>query len=420
MSLLIRNARVLLAFTKPPAAPLRGAAMGRWPILDRADVLIEGERIASVGDSALWELHPDTVVIEAAGRVLQPAFVDCHTHACWAGDRLEEWELRRAGTPYLEILKRGGGIMSTVRAVRAATDRELSDLLGARLHRMLRLGSGTIEVKSGYGLSTRDELRMLRAIANAAGSFPGTVVPTALLGHAIDADAASPAQFIEHTLSTTLPAVHAEFPGIAIDAYCEQGAWSLEDCRRLFDLARALGHPIRIHADQFNSLGVIALNSEWSRGGGADTCFRSIDHLEATGRESLAELAATATIGVLLPCTGFHTDGRYADGRTFIDAGGAAALATNANPGTSPTFSMPMAIALAVRFNRLSVTEAIAAATVNAAAVLGMSDRGIVTPGSCADLMLLTGTDERLLAYEFGDSQIATLIIGGRLVDSFR
>lgn len=410
MKLLIRDARVLLAFPHHPGAALRGRGMGEWPTLDRADVLINGPVIESVGERLPRAAGIEE--IEAGGRVLMPGLVDCHTHACWVGDRLDEWELKRAGVAYLEILKRGGGIMSTVRAVRAASESDLASTLSGRLARMLALGSTTVEVKSGYGLSTRDELKMLRAIVAAAGTARATVIPTALVGHAIDADAASPDAFIAQTVEETVPAVAQEFPGIAFDAYCEQGAWPLEACRRLFDRARSLGHPIRVHADQFNRLGVLELNREWSRG---RTGFASIDHLEATEPGGLRELASTPTIGTLLPCTGFHTDGRYADGRGLIDAGGAAALASNANPGTSPCLSMQMAIALAVRFNRLTVKESLAAATVNSAAVLGLFDRGVVAPGTRADLVLLGTGDERQLAYEFGGNQADLVITGGRV-----
>ncbi len=416
MSLLIRNARVLLACDSHPHQPLRGCAMDNWPVLDRADVLIVGSTIAQVGKDLPDPPGHTDAELDAQGRVLMPAFVDCHTHACWAGNRYDEWDLKRSGVSYLDILNRGGGIMSTVRAVRAATQRELKDLLAIRLARMLALGSSTIEVKSGYGLSTTDELKMLRAIFDAAASFPGTVVPTALIGHALDTDAPSPEAFVKCTIEETLPAIHAEFPGVAIDAYCEHGAWSLADCRSLFDRARSLGHPIRVHADQFNNLGIVALNAQWCTPSAPHAGFRSIDHLEASDTLTLAALAATPTIGTLLPCAGFHIDGRYANGRALIDAGGAVALATNANPGSAPCFSMQMAIALAVRCNQLTVREALAAATVNAACVLGLMDRGVVCPGTRANLALLSMHDERQLAYEFGDNQIDHQVVNGALL----
>ncbi len=389
--------------------------------IDRTDILVGRDVIAAVGHSL--SMPPGVRVIEAGGRIVLPGFVDCHTHACRVGDRLDEWALLLAGAPYEAIAGGGGGILSTVRAVRAAPQDALADALSARLALMLREGTTTVEVKSGYGLSTDDELKMLRAIAQAADEFQGTVVPTALIGHAIDP--ADPG-FVRRTIVETLPAVTKEFPGITIDLYCERGAWSVEDSLSLIDHAREAGHPVRVHVDQFNALGL--LPQALVRG------VRSADHLEASTPEDLARLAASDTIGVLLPCTGFHLDvrlrdhadssnpciPRYADARAIIDAGGAVALATNDNPGTSPCPSMPMAIALGVRKLGLSPAEAIVASTVNAAAVLGLGDRGTIVPGQRADLVLLRHRDERELAFEFGGNPVDAVICGGEVVSGTR
>jgi imidazolonepropionase len=404
LSLVIRNARVL---TLAGPRPRRGAALKDLAIYTRADVVIDKGRIESVG--AGTAARGQGQEIDAAGRVLMPAFIDCHTHACWAGTRLDEWQMKLKGTPYLDILKAGGGIMSTVRAVRKASGEELVRLLQSRLAAMIHAGSATIEVKSGYGLSTADELKMLRAIDTArklqiqAGG--ADIILTALLGHAIDPDTPN---FIDRTLSETLPGVSKAFPGIAIDVFCETGSWSLADTVRLLEKARTLKHPIRVHADQFNSLGMIP---EAIRLGAT-----SVDHLEASTDADLDKLAASSTFGVILPCCGFHVDGRYARARRFIDAGGLLALATNYNPGSAPSPSMPFAIALAVRHCGLAIPEAIAAATVNPACLLGLSDRGQVAPGQRADLLLLNHTDERMLAFEVGGDPVDALIIGGKSV----
>jgi imidazolonepropionase len=399
MNLVIRRARVLTL--AGDVRPRRGTALRELGVLPEADVLIAGDRIAAVGRSL--EAPSGTAEIDAAGRVVMPGFVDCHTHACWAGDRLDEWEMKLRGVPYLEILRKGGGILSTVRAVRAASEDELADNTLARLRRMLRNGTTTAEVKSGYGLSTEAELKMLRAIRRAAGDWPGTVVATALLGHAVEGDAG---EFVQRTIEETLPAVSREFPGVAVDAFCEVGAWSCDACEALFQRAAAAGHPCRVHADQFNSLGMVPAAVRLGA--------RSVDHLEATTDDDLACLAASETFGVILPGTGFHTDGRYARARRFVDAGGALALATNCNPGSAPLQATPFAIALAVRFCGLTPAEAIAACTVNAAALLGLRDRGTIAPGQRADLLILGGRDERLLAYEMGDSAVETVICAGR------
>ena len=399
MSLLIRNARILTLAAGP--RPRRGTELGELAIVPAGDVFITEGRISAVGPKV--ETAADAEVLEAQGRVLMPGFVDCHTHACWAGDRLGEWEQRLRGVPYLEILKAGGGIHATVRAVRAATKKQLAAHLKERLAAMLREGTTTVEIKSGYGLQTEEELKMLRAIVRAGHEWPGTIVPTALLGHAFEDNLEDYARMV---VKEMLPAVAKEFPGVTVDAFCEDGAWSREACVKLFEKA-AKHHPLRVHTDQFNSLGMIP---EAIRLG-----VRSVDHLEAATKADLTALAQSRTMGVILPCTGFHVDGRYARAGSLVSQGGAVALATNCNPGSSPSHSMPLAIALAVRFCGLSPAEAIAAATVNAAAVLNLSDRGTIAPGQRADLLLLHHKDERALAYELGGNPVDKVICHGQI-----
>lgn len=401
--ILIRNARVLTL--AEGSRPRRAHALANLAPLDGEDVLIQHTAIAAIGPQL--EAPPHATIIDAAGRVLMPAFIDCHTHACWASDRLDEWDLKLGGATYLEILQSGGGIMSTVRAVRTATREQLAVSLLARLNAMLAEGTTAAEVKSGYGLSTVDELKMLGAIADAADRWPGRVRMTACIGHAKDPDT-DPAAFVDRTIHETLPAVHAAFPDCTIDAYCEQGAWSLDETVRLFEAAADLGHRVRVHADQFNELGML----DAAIGLGAV----SVDHLEATSPAALTRLAESETMGVMLPCSGFHIDARYADARRFVDAGGALAIATNCNPGSAPCHSMPMAIALAVRANRLTPAEAIAACTVNAAGLLGLGDAGTIEPGQRADLILLRHHDERMLAYEFGGRHADTVICNGHII----
>ena len=438
---LIRGARVL---TLAGDGARRGAEMSDLGVLSCADVVVRkgvvaeirarkdeqrgGEPLAAPFTLALCratgereeagmergsdglEARPtggrrEETVIEAGGRVLMPAFVDAHTHACWAGERLDEWDMKLRGASYLELLKAGGGIMSTVRAVRAASEDELYEGLMERLGWMLRGGTTAVEVKSGYGLTTDDELKMLRAIARAADGWPGFVSPTACIGHAIDREQND---FVERTISETLPAVHTEFPGITIDGYCEDGAWTLDETIRLFEAGKKLGHPLRIHADQFNSLGMVPA----AIGLGA----RSVDHLEASSDEDLRRQAVGDSFGVMLPCSGFHTDGRYGDGRAFIDAGGQLVIATNVNPGSAPCSSMPMAIALAVRYLGIRAAEAVSACTANAASLLGLADRGAIAVGKRADLVLLRWRDERELGHTFGGDPVAMVMCGGRVV----
>ncbi|MCR9076714.1 MAG: imidazolonepropionase, partial [bacterium] len=376
----ITNARILTL--AGPDTPRRGTAMRELAPIDRGSIVLRDGRIESVAESV--EIPDDAEPIDAQGRVVMPAFVDCHTHACWAGDRLDEWELKQRGATYLEILESGGGIMSTVRAVREASVEQLFETLLDRLNWMLAEGTTACEVKSGYGLSTKDELKMLDAIVLADQNWAGRASPTACIGHAKDADVAD---FVDRTVSETLPAVHERYPGVTIDAYTEQGAWSVEETVRLFSAAKELGHPLRIHADQFNALGMLEAAIELGA--------LSVDHLEATEPDSLMKLAASETMGVMLPCSGFHVDDRYGDGRAFIDANGALAIATNVNPGSAPCLSMPMAIALATRKLGITAAEAITACTFNGAHLLGFDDQGTLEAGKRADLVMLRHRDER-------------------------
>jgi imidazolonepropionase len=426
MSLVIRRCRAL-CLDSGPAGPRTGAAMNELSIRDGVDVIVRGGKIEAVGESLT--IPPGGQVIDAHGDILLPGFVDCHTHLCWAGDRLGEWSKRLDGVPYLDILKSGGGIMSTVRAVRETPLVTLTELVRRRLDTILRHGVTTVEVKSGYGLCTEAEIKMLRATRDAAITWPGTVVLTALLGHAIDPDVGA-AKFVDRTIHETLPAVHAEFPGVAIDVFCEEGAWTLADAVRLLQTARELGHPIRAHADQFNSKGLV---SEAVRLGAL-----SVDHLEQTTPREMEVLARSHTFGVGLPVTSLGTttvphrprEGapgftgmtppiKFANLRDLIDKGGRACIATNANPGSSPTCSMPFAIALAVRFCGLSIPEAITAATVNPAVMLGFHDRAVIALGKRADLILLRHSDYRELAYELGGDPVRAVIVHGQVARYF-
>jgi imidazolonepropionase len=399
MSLLIRHARIVTLAAGE--RPRRGAALRELGVIERGDVLVRDGLVAAIGPTL--EAPPDAQQIEAGGRVLMPGFVDCHTHACWAGDRLADWEMELAGASHTKILAAGGGNLATVRAVREATRKQLAAALRLRLDALLREGTTTVEVKSGYALRVEDELTMLHAIARAAQEFPGTVKPTALLGQVFDGD---PLDYARTVVRDILPGVAKEFPGITVDAYCEKLGWPVEACVKLFEKARK-HHPLRVHADQFVSLGMIP---EALRLGA-----RSIDHLEASTDADLAALAESHAFGVILPLAGFQINGRYARARKFADAGGLLALATDYNPGTAPSSSMPFAIALAVRACRLTPAEAIAAATVNPATLLGYSDRGTIAVGQRADLILLRHKDERALAYEFGGNPVDLVIAAGKI-----
>jgi len=411
---LFTNARILTLAQRGAAGPRRGEAMRELGVLERGFVHVVDGHIAAVGaGDPPAEITAGRTSLD--GRVLMPAFVDCHTHACWAGDRYGEIAQRLAGVPYLDILKAGGGIMSTVRATRDAFAHDpsgaaLRAVLAQRTDAMRRRGTLAIEVKSGYGLDRATELAMLEAVhalaVDAAREGDGFFVPTFLGAHAIDGDEDA---YCARVVEEVLPEVVARFGGIACDAYCESGAWSPAWTRRLFERAQALGCPLRVHVDQFNELGFLETALEMGA--------RSVDHLEATSRDGLVRVARSRSTAVLLPGCGLTLDGRYANGRILIDEGGAVAIATNCNPGSSPIVSMPLIIALAARFCGLTHAEAITAATYNAACVLGLErETGSIEAGKRAHFVVLPTRDERSLAYEWATAEPADVYAGHRFL----
>lgn len=405
--ILIADARILTLAGS--AEPRRGRDLRELNVIEEGFILLEDGKVAAIGSGrAPKSMLADSQRIDAEGRVAMPCFVDCHTHACWAGNRFSEYEMRLGGAEYLDILRAGGGIMSTVRAVRAATQEALTELLVERLARMASGGTGTVEVKSGYGLTVEDEMKMLRAIRAAAKRTPQIVVPTFLGAHAVDPEQSDA---VDKTISEALPAAAMEFPGITCDAFCEVGAWSVTETRRLFESAAALGCRLRIHTDQFNSLGMTRLAVEMGAA--------SVDHLEALSPGDLHYVARSSTIAVALPMSGFQLDQRYAPVRELIDAGAAVAIASNLNPGTALVSTMPAVASLAVRRLRITPQEVIAATTYNAACVLGLQDEiGSLEEGKRADVQLLECRDERELGFDGGLPCPRCVIIDGRIVST--
>ena len=405
---IILNARIITL--DEGDIPRRGDAMGNLGIVEHGFVLVRDGLIDQIDsgspEESVFEKSDELVVIDAEGRVVLPTFIDCHTHSCWAGSRLNEFEAGLSGVSYLEILADGGGIMSTVRSVREASQEELATSLVGRVALLASLGTTVVEVKSGYGLTTEDELKMLRAIHDASQEVPQLISGTFLGAHAIDPEVAN---FAKIVIEETLPAVANEFPNITCDAYCEEGAWSVDETTKLFERAIDLGCPIRAHVDQFNSLGMLAKAVELGA--------ISVDHLEHSTDKELALLAKSETIGVLLPASGFCLNDKYARGRAIIDMGCAVAIATNFNPGSAPMPSMPFAIALACRRLGLSPAEAITATTVNAACVLGLHEQvGRIKVGFRGDIQLLDCEDERDLAWQICGGGPLLVSIAGEIV----
>ncbi|MFP4393728.1 MAG: imidazolonepropionase [Anaerolineales bacterium] len=417
-TLLVHSAAQLCTVPLHDGGPQRGAALGDVGIIEDGAVLIEAGEIVAVGKTSTLRARAQADrEIDAGGRVVCPGFVDPHTHVVWMGDRAEEFERRVAGMSYMEIMAAGGGIMATVRATRAASVAALVDATRPRLDRMLRLGTTTVEAKTGYGLATAAEVRELQAMVELSRSHPMTVVPTFLGAHAVPpAYQDQPDAYVDLIISEMLPAIAEAAEALDLsrppfcDVFCEEGAFDLAQSRRILEAARALGFPLKIHVDEFEALGGTRLAVELGA--------TSADHLVATPSDEIAALGASDTAAVSLPCTPFglgHHD--YTPARELLTAGGILALATDCNPGTAWCESMPFAIALACRYLHLTPAQALVAATLNASAALGLDQRvGSLTPGYAADLLVLELPDYRHLGYRFGGNPVGMVIKAGEVV----
>lgn len=380
-------------------APLRGAALGAVDVLDDAYVLCDGATIQAVGRMRdLPRLGDDVEELDGRGLCAIPGLVDCHTHACFGGDRVEDFSLRAGGATYEELHAAGGGILSTVRATRAAGEDGLREAV--RRHRgwMLRAGTTTFEAKSGYGLDRETELAQLRAIRAEGG------IPTFLGAHTTPPEHADADAYLDFLLADVLPAA-AELAEAA-DVFLERGAFDARQARRYLQACAAAGLALRLHGDQFTESGAIALAIELGA--------RSVDHLEATGDDGIRTLAASQVVGVLLPASALFLGRPMPPGRALVDAGAAVALATDFNPGSAYCESLPITCSLAATQLGLSPAESLSACTVNAAHVLGRADRlGRLAPGYAADVVLLDAPDWRYLAYHLGGEVVATVVVGG-------
>jgi imidazolonepropionase len=401
--------------------PQRGPALGDLGIIENGAVAWRGEAILAVGPTKeIIRRHPGAKRIDAGGRVVMPGFVDPHTHLVWAGDRAGEFEQRLLGASYQEIMAAGGGIVSTVRQTRAAPVEALVQAAQPRAWRMLAHGTTTAEAKTGYGLDTQTELRILEAVLRLDASTPLRLAPTFLGAHAVPPEYAGRTNdYVQLLIDDMLPAVRAWWAEHApdrqlpfVDVFCEVGAFDLAQTRCILERARALGFPLKIHADEFAGLGGTGLAVELGA--------ISADHLVHTPPEDIAELGRSATVAVALPCTPFGLAEReYTPARALIEAGACLALASDLNPGTAWCESMQFVIALACRTLRLTPAQAIAASTINGAAALGLQDHiGSLEPSKQADLLVLDVSDYRHLGYRFGTNLVSKVFRAGTPVIS--
>ncbi len=419
--MLIHSASQLLTLS---GGPQRGHGLGALNIIEDGAVLIEGDTITVTGRTPdLLAAYPTEPRLDASGCAVLPGFVDPHTHIVWAGDRAAEFEMKMAGAKYLDILAAGGGIISTVRKTRQASAEQLMDETRLRLQRMFAHGTTTVEAKTGYGLDTETELKLLQVILALDAEGPLELVPTFLGAHAIAPEFKDdPQGYTDLVCSEMLPVVrnwwdsrhgpsstaHRPF----VDVFCENKAFDLAQSRQILEKAKKLGFPLKIHADEFDNLGGASLAVELEA--------VSADHLVKTSDADIAALGKSDTVAVSLPCTPFGlAEMEYTPAQKILAADGLLALATDCNPGTAWCESMQFVIALACRALKLTPAQAVAAATINAAHAIRRADRlGSLETGKQADMIILSVPDYRMLGYRFGTNLVCQVVKRGRIYDT--
>jgi imidazolonepropionase len=393
------------------AAPV-GEALGAPRVLSRGGVAVRDGRIVAVAlEEELRARFEARAVLDARGGIVVPGFVDAHTHPVFAGTREDEFELRTRGASYAEIAAAGGGIVSSARGVREASEEELLARLSVRLDRFLALGTTTIEAKTGYGLSAADERKSLAVLAHARRSHPLEVVPTFLGAHAVPPEhRARPAAWVELLVEELLPEVAERGLAEYCDVFTERNAFDLADSRRILTRARELGLGLRMHADQLSPLGGAELAAELGAA--------SADHLEHVSERGIEALARAGVVPVLCPLVPlFLREPQEVPARRMIERGLAPALSTDFNPGSCYTQSMPEVLTFAALRLRMRAGECLTAATLNAAASLGRADRlGSLEPGKQADLVVLDLPNHLHLVYEFGRNPVRAVVKAGRVV----
>jgi imidazolonepropionase len=381
---------------------------------ERGALLVKDGLIESVGreDDVLQGLHPSQIdqEIDLGGRCVVPGFVDPHTHMCFSELREREFALRLSGVSYLEILRSGGGILSSVRSVRSASEETILARTLKNVHIALSLGTTTVEIKSGYGLDTASEIRMLRLIERLGRKTPVTVVPTFMGAHAVPSEFSDdPEGYVDLLVKEMIPAVSAECNPPFCDVFCEEGVFSVSQARRVLEAAREHGMKLKVHADEVTDTGGAALAAEMGA--------VSAEHLLAAREENLAKMVSAGVIAVLLPATAYSLRKPYADARKMLDLGLTVALATDCNPGSSFTQSVPFVFGLAVMKMGMTVDEALSGCTLNAARAIGVDKIcGSLEKNKLADLIVLDGDTPAILAYNCGVAPVLSVYKRGECV----
>ncbi|MEO6333542.1 MAG: imidazolonepropionase [Pyrinomonadaceae bacterium] len=425
IDLIVENIRQLATCAATGDLPKRGEAMREIGLIENGALAINNGKLVGVGTAQdIRAEFASEVVVDASGGVVCPGFVDPHTHIVFGGDRLDEFELKIKGADYLGILANGGGIISTVQKTRKASVEELVAAASVRLDRMLECGTTTCEIKTGYGLDLKSELKILDVIAELDKIHPIDVVPTFLPAHAVPPEFKNGSEsYVKLVCDEMLPAAwawyekshfHGRVP-FFVDVFCEKNAFDVSQSRDILETGLGLGYSLKAHVDEFTNLGGSRLAIELGA--------TSIDHLDAISDGEVELLAeSNATVGVVTPTVNFNFGSReFADARKLIDAGCAVALSTDYNPGSAPCPSMPMAMAIACRYQKLLPAEALNAATINAAYSIGVgSAHGSIEIGKAADFLILDTSDFRQIAYEFGGNLVSSVFKSGRNVSRLR
>lgn len=411
VDLILKNVRQIVTCANN-SQPKRGQQMLDAGIIENGAIAIDKGKIVAIGETStlLNDYHSENTV-DATGKSIIPGLVDCHTHVPHAGNRYHEFEMRIQGKSYMDIMNAGGGILSTVRATREASLEKLIALAESRLQKMMHMGTTTAELKTGYGLSAEAETKQMRTILALVDSHPMTIIPTFLGAHTKPPEYDSADEYLDSIFADSLPEVEAQFKErentFFVDIFVEKGVFTVEHMKRYFEVAQSQGLLLKAHLDQFEPMGAVPIAVEMGA--------VSVDHLEVTPEADLEILAQSDTVGVMLPTVNFNLGiAQYGNARHLIDSDGILALATDYNPGSSPTINLPLAMAIACRFQKLLPAEALNACTINAATALNLQDTvGSLETGKQADFLILDTEDYRAIIVEFGRNFVEEVYIKG-------
>lgn len=410
MTLLITNIKQLLQVRDTNVTIVKGDDMKILPILKNAYVLIEHDTIVEFGPMEnCYDIEADET-IDASGKIVLPTWCDSHTHIVYAGDRTQEFVDRINGLSYEDIANRGGGILNSAEKLQNTSEDDLYEQASKRLTEAIKLGTGAIEIKSGYGLTIEAELKMLRVIKRLKNDFPVKVKPTLLAAHAIPKEYKNDKKrFVDLVVNEMIPAVAKEKLAQYIDVFCEKGYFDLEDTKRILEAATAHRLIPKIHVNQFNAFGGVALGVTYNA--------LSVDHLEELNPEDISALQKSNTMPVALPSCSYFLSIPYTPGRDIIDAGLPLALATDYNPGSTPSGNMNFVVSTACIKMKLTPEEAINAATINGAYAMGISNQyGSICRGKKANLIITKAIPSyQYLPYAFGHNHIDKVIINGAI-----